>query len=90
MKIKENEKGEKYSDLAREQKQTEEYESNDDISCKWWAWKYPQKLGKWAGKYWKWKTNEDHPNYKTTRISWKVLENGGDLLSLRFLKKIIS
>ena len=38
MKIKESEKINKYLDLVREQKETEEYEGVGDTNCIWCTW----------------------------------------------------
>ena len=80
LKIKENEKGDKYYDLARELKKDMEHRSDSDTNCKWYAQNNPQRFGKGAGRVGKRGTSRDHPNYS---ILGRILETLGDLLSLK-------
>ena len=46
VKIKENEKGDKYLDFARELEKAMTHEVDGDTYCKWYDWNDPQKIGK--------------------------------------------
>ena len=48
---------------------------------RWCAWKYPQRLGKRAGRIGNRKTDRDYPNYSTVEVGQK---SPGDLRKLAF------
>ena len=50
VKMKENEKIDKYLDLTRELKKTVEYEGESDTNCSWCTRYGPKKLGKKTGR----------------------------------------
>ena len=49
VKVKENEKRDKYLDFARELKSIE-HEDDGDTICSWCAWNYPKRIGKGTGR----------------------------------------
>ena len=49
IKLKENEKKDKYLDLARELKKTVEHESDGDTNCNWCSWHKNQRIGTRTG-----------------------------------------
>ena len=51
MKLKENEKRDKYLDLVRDLKKTFEHEGDVDTNCIWSTWNNPQSTVKGIGRY---------------------------------------
>ena len=94
VKIKGNEKWDKYLTLGRELKIDVEQESNGDANCNWCAWKGPQKLRKrWleeleiGGRI---ESIQITAFFRSFRILRRVLETWRDLLSLSYKWKTIS
>ena len=46
-----------------------EHESNTNLSCNWYAWNDPQRLGKKSERFGNRKTNQDHSNYRIVKIN---------------------
>ena len=65
VKIKENEKRDKYLDLARElKKKSMEHESDSDTNCSWCTWNNPRRSGKKkSGRVGNYGTGGDHLHY---------------------------
>ena len=79
LKIKVNEKRNKYLDLVRELKKAIKHDRNGDTRCNWCAWNDPQKFGKWVEKLGNKRTNKDHPNHSIAKIGQNTEKNPGDL-----------
>ena len=79
MKIKENEKRDKYLDLARESKFIE-HDSDDDITCKWRVWNALPKLGNEAKRVGDRRMSRKHPNYSIAKISQNNAKSLEDLM----------
>ena len=76
MKIKENEKRDKYLDLARELKKAMEHAGDGDTNCNRYTWNGPQRLGKGAGRAENRRTCRNHPTItllRSARILRRVL-----------------
>ena len=75
VKLKENEKRDKYLDLAREvKKRTMEHESAGDTNSNWCAQYSHQGIGDK-------RTSGDHPNYSVVEIGQNTKKSPGDLIS---------
>ena len=67
--MKENEKKDRYLDLAKElKKTTNERESDVYASFNWCSWYSHQRIIKGTGELRNKRTSGDHPNYYTTEI----------------------
>ena len=76
--LKENQKKDKYLDIARELRKTVEYESDGYNNCCWYS---RQKTGRKIGGLENEKTSEEHPNYCIIAIGQiliRVLETWED------------
>ena len=89
VKIKENEKKDKYLNLTRELKKATEHEGNGDTNCNWRTWNDLQRLGKRAGRVRNRTTNRNYLNYSIVDISQNTEKSPGDLLLLRLMWKNI-
>ena len=78
VKLKENEKGDKYLDLARKLKKTVEHESDDDTNYDWCSWYCHQRIGKGNGGLGN-RTSRDHPNYGIIKIGQNIIKSLVDL-----------
>ena len=79
---KENEKRDKYWDLARELKKTTEYESDGDANYISRTWNGRQRLGKGNGRVGIQRTNRDHPNYSIVMMDQNTGESPADRRTL--------
>ena len=79
VKLKENEKRDKYLDLARELKKTMEYESDGDANCKWCARYCHQRIYTGTGERKNKRTSGDYPNYSIIKIVQNTEKSPGDL-----------
>ena len=77
VKLKENEKMDKYLDLARELKKTVEHESDDYTNCNWCSWYSRQRIGTGTGG--NNRTSCSHPNYSIIEIGQNTEKTSGDL-----------
>ena len=77
VKLKENEKKDKYLDLARELK-TVEHESDVYINCIWYSWYSNQRIIKWTGGHRNKTASGDHPNYCIIEITQNTEKGLGD------------
>ena len=80
-KTKENERRDKYFDLARELK-VMEHESDGNANYNWCARNGPQRFGKGTGRVENLRTSRDHPNYSIIKIGQNTEKSPGDLSSL--------
>ena len=89
VKLKENEKKDKYLDLARELKKLE-HESDNYTNCDWCFWYSHQRVIKGTGELGNKRTSGDHPNLYIIEDSQNSEKSPGDLLSLKLQWKTIS
>ena len=93
VKLKENEKKDKYLDFGKElEKKTMEHEHDNDIICNWWAWYSHQKVGKGLEDLEirsRMETILTTTLLRSARIPRRVLETW-DLLSLKLQWETIS
>ena len=82
VKIKENEKWDKYLDLAWELKKALEREGDGDTDCSLCTRNYPQRIDKMTGRLGNKKTSEYHPDYSIIKISQNIEKSPGDLRRL--------
>ena len=82
VKLKENEKKDKYLDLAKEQKQRTEHESDDNTNCDWCSWQSHQRFDIGIGGLENWWTSGDHSNYSIIEIGQNTEKSPGDLRRL--------
>ena len=82
VKIKENEKRDKYFDHARELNKAMEHECNGDTNYNKCTRNGPPKLGKRTGKAGNQMTGRDHPHYSITKIGQNTEKSPGDLKRL--------
>ena len=82
VKIKENKEKNKYLDLARELKKDMKHEGDGDTSCNWHASNSPQSLNNRAERVGNWIISQDHPNYRSIKISQNIKKSPGDLRRL--------
>ena len=82
IKLKGNEKRDKYHDLARESKKTLEHEIDSDTDCNWSTRYGHQSIG--TGSWWLGnnRTSGDHPNYSIVEIDQNSKKSPGDLRRL--------
>ena len=80
--MKENEKKDKYPDLARELKKTVEHESDVYANCNLFPWYNHQIIIKGNGGLRNKKTSGDHPNYYAIEIGLNIEKSPGDLRKL--------
>ena len=78
VKMKENEKRDKYLDLARELKKAVEREGDDDTNTNWHTWNSPQRLGKGTERVETERKNRDHPDYSSVEIGQNSERSPGD------------
>ena len=78
VKIKENEKSDKYQDIARELK-IMELECDSDTNCNWCTWNNSQRLGKRLRNQ---KISGDHLDYSIIKIAQNTGKSPGDLRRL--------
>ena len=76
---KKNENRDKYLDLARELKKTDEHEGNGDTCHSLCTWNGPERLEKRTGRNGIWQTNRDHSNYSIVEIGCNNKKSHGDL-----------
>ena len=81
VRLNENEKIDKYLDLAWELKITMKHESNSDTNCNWYLWYSHQRIGTMSGGLGN-KRSGDHPNYSIIEISQNTEKSPGDLRKL--------
>ena len=80
VKIKENEKRDKYVDLARELKTTTQGHKGDgETNCNRCTRNNPQKFVKGTGRIRNQRTTEDHPNCSIVKIGQNTEKGSGDL-----------
>ena len=72
VKLKENEKRDKYLDLARELKKTVKHEG--DTNCNWCTWNDLQGLSKRAGRVRNRRMSGDYPNYSIVEVGQNTEE----------------
>ena len=87
-KIKENEKRNKYLDLAKELKKVMDHQSDDDTNYNCCTWNSSQCI-KVTGRVENWRTSREHPNYSITNIGKNTEMGSGDMLSLGLQWKTI-
>ena len=91
MKIKENEKGDKYLDNAKKLKKTMKHEGDCDTNCGWCTF---QMIEKGTRRLVNKRTSGDHPDYSIIKITPKTEGSPGDLRRLAIVeipvKKTIS
>ena len=63
-----NEKRDKYLDLAREQKKSVEHEVDGDTNCNWCTQSNPQKFGKTTRRFRNQRTSGDHLVHNIIKI----------------------
>ena len=80
--LKENEKKEKYLDLARELKKTVEHESDVYTNYNWCSWYSHLRIIKGAGGLENKRTSGDHPNYSIIKIGRYTEKSPGDFRTL--------
>ena len=68
VKLKENEKRDKYLDIARELKKTMEHEGDGDTNCKWCTYYSHRRIDNWIGGLGNKRSSGDHPNYSVIKI----------------------
>ena len=73
VKLKENEKNDKYLDLAWELKKTIEHERDEYTNCNWWSWHSHQRIEKGT---------EGHSNYYIIEIGQNTEKSPGNLRRL--------
>ena len=76
--LKENEKKDKYLELARELKKTVEHESDSENNYNWYFSYSHQRTGRLGYK----KSSGDHTNYNNTKIDKNTEKSPGDLKGL--------
>ena len=81
VKLEENEKRDKYQDLARKlkEKTTMEHESDDDTNYNWSTRYGHQRFGIRSGGLGNKRTSGDHPNYSIVAINQNTEKSPGDL-----------
>ena len=79
VKLKESEKKDKYLELARELKNTGEYDSGSHTNCNWYIWCSHQRIGTRTGGLGNKRTSRDRPNYSINEISQNTEKSPGDL-----------
>ena len=89
VKIKENEKRDKYQDPARELKNMER-KSDGDASCGWCTRNNSQMIGEGNGRLENKRTSRDHPNYSNFKIGQNTEESPGDLRRLAVTQTLVS
>ena len=82
IKLKENEKKEKYLDLARESKTPVKRESDGDTNCNWCSWYSHQKTGTESRGVGNNRMNKDHLNYSIIEKGQNTEKSPGDLKRL--------
>ena len=78
VKLKENEKRDKYLDLARELKKPMEHESDGDTICNWCTRRSHQRIDTGTGGLRNKRMNRDHPNYSIIKISQNTEKSPGN------------
>ena len=81
--MKENEKKDKYLNLARELKKTLKPESDDYSNCNWCSYYSYQRIRTRTGGVRNKRTGRDHPNYSIFEIGQNTEKSHGDLQSLK-------
>ena len=84
LKIKENEKRDKYHEFARELKNME-HEGDGDTHCTWLTWKNPQRISKRIGKLGNKRTSGNHPDY-SIKIGKNTEKSRGDFKRLAVIQ----
>ena len=79
VKMKENEKINIYSDLAKELKRIIEHEDGGDTNCSWCTWNGPQRLVKETVGIGNKKKNQDHPDHSVVKIYKNIQKCPGNL-----------
>ena len=82
VKLKEEEKRDKYLDIAWELKKIMEHESNDYTNCNWSSWYIHQRMGTRNGGLGNKRTNGDYPNYCIVEINLSTEKSPGNLRRL--------
>ena len=82
VKLKESEKTDKYLDLARELKKTEEPESGSYTNCNWFSWYSHQRIDTRTEGLGNNRTCGDCPNYSIIEISQNTEKSARDLRRL--------
>ena len=82
VKLKENEKRDKYRDLARELKKIVKHEKSGNPNHNWCSWYSHQRIDARTGRLRNKRTSGDHPNYYIIKISQNTEEIHGDLRRL--------
>ena len=80
--MKENEKKDKYFDLAGELIKTAKHKSIVYTKCIWCSWYSHQRINKWNGELGYKRMSSDHPNYCITEIKLNTEKSPGDLKRL--------
>ena len=86
MKIKENEKRDKYLDLVRETKKAMEYEGDCDTNYNWCTWNNTQRISKGAGGVRNQRMSLDHPNHSIVEVGQNTEKSPGDIRRLTFIQ----
>ena len=79
VKLKENEKKNKYLDLARDFTKTVKHESNVYINYFWWSWYSHRRIIKVTGGLGNKRRSGDHSNYTIIEIGQNTEKSPGDL-----------
>ena len=79
IKLKENEKKDKYQDLAMELKKTVEHESDSYTNCDWYFWYSHRRIIKETGGLGNKRMSGDHPNYYIIENDQNTEKSLGDL-----------
>ena len=82
VKIKENEKRDKYQDLDRELK-NKEHEVDGDTNCNWFTQNNSKRMDEGIRRFRNQRTTRDHSDKSILKISQNTEKSHGDLLSLK-------
>ena len=86
VKLKENEKGDKYADISKELKETMELEGECFSSCNCCTGNNPHSLGRRTGRVKNQRKRRDHPDYSISYISQNIEKSSGDLRGIAVTK----
>ena len=89
VKFKENEKKDKYLDLARELKKTVDNEGSVYTNCYWCSWYSHRRIIKGTGGFGNKRTSGDYPNYYSIEIGQITEKNPGDFRRLAVAQTLL-
>ena len=85
----ENEKRDKYLDLARELKKTVERESDGDTNYNWCSWYRYERIDTETEGFGNMRTSGDHPEYSIVEIGQNTEKSLGDLRKLAVIQSLV-